>query len=96
MYKIITDKINLNSFKSKDIDLSLEEINISLIEDKEEIIFYNGEVFIECKLLQKLVSEINKYKHKRYDKYYEKLAKLKMKRIDKIETGFYRKSKKTY
>jgi len=93
MYKIITD--NLDSFKSKDVNLSLEEIN-SPIEDKEEIIFYRRDVYIECKLLQKLVNETNKYKHKRYDKYYEKLAKLKMKRIDKIETGFYRKSKKTY
>lgn len=94
MIDIIIDKEKIKEFKD-----NLENIKIFLsypkkVEEKDSIIFVDGELFIKSKLLSKLISEGKRIStvKKKY-KYLEKLAKLKMRNINKIEQGFYKKKK---
>ena len=80
--------IKLILLNKKDIE---ENKNFELIK------FVDNKTFIESKLLGRFINEgyiISKPLKKL--RYCEKLVGLKMNRIEKIETGFYRKSKRRY
>ena len=97
MIKIITDKEKIREFKRKSEDINISLFYPKTIEKKENIIFVDGKLFIKTKLLSKLVNEGKKISTiKKHYKYLEKLPKLKMNRIDKIEQGFYRKKVVNY
>ena len=94
MIKIITDKEKIRHFKEKSEDINISLFYPKTIVEKEDIIFVDGQLFIKAKLLSKLINEAKKIiTVKKHYKYCEKLTKLKMNRVDKIEQGFYRKKK---
>ena len=94
MFKIITNKEKIREFKRKSEDINISLFYPKVVENKEYIVFVDGQLFIKTKLLSKLVNEAKRITTiKKYHKYCEKLSKLKMNRIDKIEQGFYRKKK---
>jgi len=97
MIKIITDKEKIRHFKEKSKDINISLFYPKTIEEKENIVFVNGQLFIKAKLLSKLINEGKKISTvKKHYKYCEKLPKLKMNRVDKIELGFYRKKVVNY